>query len=321
MEVVIAKEPEPVKRVSARSGIQSVICEITDANTNKKLVFVNVKVEGAQIGGVTNSKGMVNLKVKTEYIENNLLVSHIGYESQSVAIGPIGKKMYIKLVPREAAKVDKSVFPHSVYLCDDQFTELYNVGQIIPMNAMSKSCFGTYDKHYFDNCKGKSVYSFEKDCGVSIDARAVNCNGEYTIEVYFKMDKNNQSWNRLMSWGDGDNGLYLSPSRKKFDFWVGGSRYAGSFKTGEWYYVVATRSKAGKFTLWANGKAILGTMDARRAACGDLLVLFADIGGGASSEAFSGQVAYVSTSSKAVGKTIIEERNKCMPCCECSYVK
>lgn len=60
---------------------------VKDQKSKKKLEYVNVSVQGTNIGTVTNSDGEFLLKIPIEYKSNNLLFNHIGYNNHLYPIG------------------------------------------------------------------------------------------------------------------------------------------------------------------------------------------------------------------------------------------
>ena len=61
--------------------------------------------------------------------------------------------------------------------------------------------------------------------------------------------------------------------------------------------------------------------DQDNVACGDELVFFADVGGGWSKEASSGEITYLSIRDGVISDKDIMDRNECQPCCDCSQEK
>ncbi|NQY10521.1 MAG: T9SS type A sorting domain-containing protein [Flavobacteriales bacterium] len=213
------------------------------------------------------------------------------------------------------------VYAQSSFLCNSDFVDLNNPDlSLSPIDAKFKECIGTFstlDLTDHGNCLEKVTYQFKKDCGFQAEAAAVSCDSEYTIELYFMFD-NAKDWNRIISWGDGDNGLYSCENGKCYDMWDNdGSHESGNFEPGVWINLVATRTSKGLFKLWVNGKLELTYNDKNKVACGDELVFFADVGGGWSKEASSGKIAYLSIENGVISNNNIMDRSECQPCCDC----
>ena len=56
--------------------------EVLDSNSKKALVFATLTVDNTNVTTITNSEGQFSLKVPTEYINNNLTISFLGYKTK-----------------------------------------------------------------------------------------------------------------------------------------------------------------------------------------------------------------------------------------------
>ena len=63
--------------------------EVTEASSNKPLVFATLTVEGTNISTITNTEGNFLLKVPKEYINKNLVISFLGYKTKKMAIADL----------------------------------------------------------------------------------------------------------------------------------------------------------------------------------------------------------------------------------------
>lgn len=62
---------------------------VKDQKSKKKLEYVNISVQGTNIGTVSNSDGEFTLKIPVRYKSDNLLFTHLGYNNH---LHPIGGK-------------------------------------------------------------------------------------------------------------------------------------------------------------------------------------------------------------------------------------
>lgn len=62
---------------------------VKDQKSKKKLEYVNISVQGTNIGTVSNSDGAFTLKIPNQYKSGNLLFTHLGYNNH---LHPIGGK-------------------------------------------------------------------------------------------------------------------------------------------------------------------------------------------------------------------------------------
>ena len=54
---------------------------VKDQKSKKKLEYVNISVQGTNIGTVSNSDGEFTLKIPVRYKSDNLLFTHLGYNN------------------------------------------------------------------------------------------------------------------------------------------------------------------------------------------------------------------------------------------------
>ncbi|WP_375323944.1 carboxypeptidase-like regulatory domain-containing protein [Flagellimonas sp. GZD32] len=60
--------------------------EVVDAESNKALVFATLTVEGTNISTITNTEGNFLLKIPKNIDSNNVIVSFLGYKTESIPI-------------------------------------------------------------------------------------------------------------------------------------------------------------------------------------------------------------------------------------------
>lgn len=60
---------------------------VKDQKSKKKLEYVNISVQGTNIGTVSNSDGEFTLKIPVRYKSDNLLFTHLGYNNHLYPIG------------------------------------------------------------------------------------------------------------------------------------------------------------------------------------------------------------------------------------------
>lgn len=74
--------------VSAQDdSLISISGTVKDQKSKKKLEYVNISVQGTNIGTVSNSDGEFTLKVPTQYKSANLIFTHLGYNNHLFPIG------------------------------------------------------------------------------------------------------------------------------------------------------------------------------------------------------------------------------------------
>lgn len=63
--------------------------EVTDASSNKPLVFATLSVEGTNISTITNTEGSFQLKIPNTMTDGTVVVSFLGYKSKSIPISQL----------------------------------------------------------------------------------------------------------------------------------------------------------------------------------------------------------------------------------------
>ena len=76
---------------------------IIDSESDKPIAFVNIGVSGTKTGAYSKEDGSFELEFKPGYETKSLLISAIGYESQSISLSTLELKklLEIKLVPKK----------------------------------------------------------------------------------------------------------------------------------------------------------------------------------------------------------------------------
>ncbi len=91
--------------------------KVVDENTGEPLIFATISVEGSNIATVTNSDGEFMLKVPKDKANKDLLISYIGYKSQTIPINNLNqKKNKIKLELLSVSLAEINVFPKDAHL-------------------------------------------------------------------------------------------------------------------------------------------------------------------------------------------------------------
>ncbi len=108
--------------------------EVTEASSNKPLVFATLTVEGTNISTITNTEGNFLLKVPKEYINKNLVISFLGYKT---------KKMPIANLKPEKNKISLEV----------SVTQLSEININAPKDALAlvKKTLMNRDANYFED--------------------------------------------------------------------------------------------------------------------------------------------------------------------------
>ncbi len=73
--------------------------KIIDSETKKPLVFTNIVIQGSNISTVSNSDGEFLLKIPNNLIENNIVITHLGYEDKILKIAALKNNEKILLKP------------------------------------------------------------------------------------------------------------------------------------------------------------------------------------------------------------------------------
>ncbi|MGW9685851.1 carboxypeptidase-like regulatory domain-containing protein [Flagellimonas sp. 2504JD1-5] len=63
--------------------------EVTDASSNKPLVFATLSVEGTNISTITNTEGSFQLKIPNSMSDGTVIVSFLGYKSKNIPIAQL----------------------------------------------------------------------------------------------------------------------------------------------------------------------------------------------------------------------------------------
>lgn len=74
--------------------------KVIDNNTNKPLVFAEISIVGTNIGTITNKEGVFSLKVPDTYLNKQISISYLGYETKTLALSSFNNKtLKIELNP------------------------------------------------------------------------------------------------------------------------------------------------------------------------------------------------------------------------------
>ena len=74
--------------------------KVIDNNTNKPLVFAEISIVGTNIGTITNKEGIFSLKVPDTYLNKQISISYLGYETKTLALSSFNNKtLKIELNP------------------------------------------------------------------------------------------------------------------------------------------------------------------------------------------------------------------------------
>ncbi|SHF86177.1 carboxypeptidase-like regulatory domain-containing protein [Dysgonomonas macrotermitis] len=82
---------------------------VKDQKSKKKLEYVNVSVQGTDIGTVTNSDGEFSLKIPVENKSQNLVFSHIGYKNHLYPLNNSGISNETFLLSSDSQLLDEIV--------------------------------------------------------------------------------------------------------------------------------------------------------------------------------------------------------------------
>lgn len=77
--------------VQAQRVLSSRVTDVTGAAVSE----ANVRVEGASTGTATDDKGRFSLPIKDAETGSNLLVSHLGYQTQTMAVAQMGTEIQL----------------------------------------------------------------------------------------------------------------------------------------------------------------------------------------------------------------------------------
>jgi len=85
---------------------------VLDESNQKPLAFATVAIEGSNVATVSNSEGAFLLKFSEDLIENNLVISFIGYERQVYPLAKLNEEENLFLLsPTSVSLSEVSVFP------------------------------------------------------------------------------------------------------------------------------------------------------------------------------------------------------------------
>lgn len=73
--------------------------KIIDSETKKPLVFTNIVIQDSNISTVSNSDGEFLLKIPNNFIDSNIVITHLGYEDKTVKVAELKNNEKILLVP------------------------------------------------------------------------------------------------------------------------------------------------------------------------------------------------------------------------------
>ena len=79
---------------------------VLDSNTNKTLVFADVTVLSTNIGTITNKEGKFSLKVPEHYLNNNVSISYLGYETKILPLTSFNNKTFKILLKPVTTELD-----------------------------------------------------------------------------------------------------------------------------------------------------------------------------------------------------------------------
>jgi OOP family OmpA-OmpF porin len=118
---------------------------------------------------------------------------------------------------------------------------------------------GTYQEEKLPELKNakKTVYSFEKNCGLQFDNRAANgfLGGSYTIEIYFRF-LTLDSWKRVIDFKNrkSDNGCYVYDGKLNFYNFAMGTK--APVNPNEYtHYVVSRDAKTQQLKMYVDGES------------------------------------------------------------------
>lgn len=80
-------------------AIKEISGKIIDEDTRDELIFTDIVVDGTNISTVTNSDGEFLLKIPYKYLDEKLVITHLGYERKLLNIVDLGTDEKIMLKP------------------------------------------------------------------------------------------------------------------------------------------------------------------------------------------------------------------------------
>ena len=87
---------------------------VLNAESNLPVEYVNIGISGKNIGTVSDKNGQFNLLVESQYLNDSLLFSRIGYESYSVKISDIKENDIIPLKEKPFILNEMVIMPRIV---------------------------------------------------------------------------------------------------------------------------------------------------------------------------------------------------------------
>jgi hypothetical protein len=91
--------------------------KVVDSDNGNPLVFATISIEGTNIATVTNSEGDFTLKVPSDKMSQDVLISYIGYKNMKLPVGELkSEKTKIKLELLTVSLAEINVFPKDPYL-------------------------------------------------------------------------------------------------------------------------------------------------------------------------------------------------------------
>ncbi len=97
-----------------QQNIKEISGKIIDQKTKSPLIFADLVVNGSNISTVTNKDGEFLLKIPSKYINEKLVIAHLGYEKKELDIANLKSNEKIMLTPSiiELSEVNISTLPY-----------------------------------------------------------------------------------------------------------------------------------------------------------------------------------------------------------------
>ncbi len=132
-------------RLSAQERIVEGI--IIDAESNQPLPFATIGIQNTFIGTASNSEGRFVLSVPGGYSDSTLVISYMGYTSQSISLKTIQSKVQIQLYEDTFTLKEVEVRPW------EPWDYIWNAMQKIPQNYPQKPFMsqGYYSEYAMEN--------------------------------------------------------------------------------------------------------------------------------------------------------------------------
>jgi len=97
-------ETSPVIKKSTTENFISISGTIFDKDTQEPIPFATIAVTTWGLGTISNNDGIFTLKIPTEYLSSDVVVSHLGYETQKLPLSILSQtKADIYIKPRYIA--------------------------------------------------------------------------------------------------------------------------------------------------------------------------------------------------------------------------